>query len=315
MKKTYETIKHFLLIIFLLVSVGLASSAQAIDPPLSILCSTFPIYQITRNIVHDQEGISVSLMLPSQLGCPHDYVLTPKDMQLLAAADILVINGLGLEEFLGAPIQHTNPKIKIIDSSKGIPDILPLEESEGSHRHEQDHDEPSSNPHLFASPRQVALIAQVIGKRLSQIDPNRSEIYLRNSQAYAEAMNTLSLEFTALANKLSSKNIITQHGVFDYLARDMGLKVVAVIESHPGHEPSASEMISLIKTAKSSQAKAIFAEPQYPSKVTHTIAKEAGITAATLDPVATGPDNAGLDYYTNVMRENMAILASTLGVQ
>lgn len=252
-------------------------------------------------------------MLPAQLGCPHDYALTPKDMHLLANADIFVINGLGLEQFLGAPLQKANPAITIIDSSQGAAVIFTEEDHPKHDGH--DHEAMEPNPHLFASPRQVALIASSIGRELSKIDPDGSDIYRRNSQAYAETMNALAQEFTLLSKKLASTKIITQHGVFDYLARDMGLEVVAVIESHPGQEPSAAQMISLIKTAKSTQAKAIFAEPQYPSRIIHTIAKEAGIAAATLDPVATGPENAPLDYYVKVMRNNMATLESTLGVR
>lgn len=313
MKTACELSKRILCIFCLLLSLGLASSAHASAPSFRILCSTFPIYQITRNIVQGREGVSVTLMLPAHLGCPHDYALTPKDMRLLAAADVFVINGLGLEQFLGVPLRQANPDITIIDSSKGASVIFSATETSAHDGH--DHGQNVPNPHLFASPRQAARIASTIGQELSRIDKAGSDIYRRNSAAYAETMNTLAHEFTSVAKKLASTKIITQHGVFEYLAKDIGLDIVAVIETHPGQEPSASEMISLIKTAKTLQAKAIFAEPQYPSRVINTIAKEAGIVAATLDPVATGPEDATLDYYENVMRNNMATLITTLGVR
>lgn len=71
----------------------------------TVLATTFPIYQIVRNVTNGREGMKADLMLPSRLGCPHDYMLTPQDMQKLAKADILVVNGLGMEEFLGAPVK------------------------------------------------------------------------------------------------------------------------------------------------------------------------------------------------------------------
>ena len=68
-----------------------------------VLCTTFPVYQITRNVTVGVPGIQVELMIPARLGCPHNYSLTPDDMRKIASADTLVINGLGMEEFLGTP--------------------------------------------------------------------------------------------------------------------------------------------------------------------------------------------------------------------
>ena len=84
------------------------SKAHAADRPPRILASTFPMYQIVRNITQGVDGVEVELMIPAQMGCPHDYALTPQDMTKLARAEVLVINGLGLEEFLGAPVRKAN---------------------------------------------------------------------------------------------------------------------------------------------------------------------------------------------------------------
>ena len=111
----------------------------------------------------------------------------------------------------------------------------------------------------------------------------------------------------------SNNRIVTQHGVFDYLARDMGLEVVAVVQAHAGQDPSASEILAIVKTIKTKKAGAIFTEPQYPEAVGTTIAKEASIVAARLDPAANGPERAPLDYYEQVMRTNLSILEKTLG--
>jgi len=72
-------------------------------PEQTVLATTFPIYQIARNVTQGRDGVKVDLMMPSQQGCPHDYALTTQDMQKLAKANILVVNGLGMEDFLGAP--------------------------------------------------------------------------------------------------------------------------------------------------------------------------------------------------------------------
>jgi zinc transport system substrate-binding protein len=325
------------LICFYAASAGCYSDALAAGTKLEILTSTFPIYQITRNITKGWDTVKVSLMIPAQLGCPHDYALKPQDIQKLSRADVLVINGLGMEEFLGTPVKKANSKLRIFDSSNGIKDILnytdmgehehardqpehkgehhnePDHEDGDAHEHDRHHHHAGVNPHLFASPRMVALLATNIAAGLSGIDPAGARIYSENARIYAEKMNRLADEFVTLGKQLTNPRIVTQHGVFDYLARDMGLEVVAVVQAHAGQEPSASEMLAIVKTIREENAGAIFTEPQYPQKIGRTLAAETGIATAILDPVATGSEAAPLDYYEISMRQNQAIIGKTLG--
>jgi ABC-type Zn uptake system ZnuABC Zn-binding protein ZnuA len=246
-----------------------------------------------------------------------------------------------MEEFLAAPVKKANPKVVVIESAKGIDKLLEYQEEHehGDHhqekkqeprqaeheknahaerddRHGEDehgHHHEGVNPHLFASPRMTGLLAMNIAGELSKVTPEAAAIYLKNAQAYMARMDKLAEEFAALGKTVKNNRIVTQHGVFDYLARDMGLEVVAVMQAHEGQEPSASEMLEIVRVVKDKKAGALFTEPQYPQKVGRTIAKEAGIPSAILDPVATGPEKAGLDYYEVVMRQNMEVLRKTLG--
>ena len=287
------------------------AAVQASGKPLKVLCTTFPLYQITRTIAQNRDYLQIELMLPAQFGCPHDYALTPQDMQKLARADILIINGLGLEEFLGAPLKKANARIQVLDSSQGVKDLLRYTQVS-----ESGHDHPAGyNPHLFASPRMAAHMSLTIAGELGRLDPLGADLYTRNAAAYAARLNALADEMQALGRTLANPRIVTQHGVFDYLARDMGLNVVAVVEAHGGQEPSAAQALTLVRTIRRSEAGAVFTEPQYPEDIARTIAREAGIPAAVLDPVASGPPQAGLDYYEKVMRRNMATLKVTLGTR
>lgn len=312
-------------------TVGKAEAAEK-----KVLATTFPIYQIVRNVAQGRNTVKVDLMLPRHLGCPHDYVLTPQDMQKLSKADILVINGLGMEEFLGAPVKKANPRIAVIDSSMGIRDTMEysggrdhhldrshtkaLRHDEKSdrgraHRHDEKHYHPADvNPHLFASPRMNAKIAMNIAAGLSRVDPDGAAVYSRNARAYTTEMNELANEMSALGKRLKNNRIVQPHGVFDYLARDLGLAIVAVMQPR-GREPSASEMMHLVETIRKRKAGAIFTEPQYPEKIGKALSKETGVPVAVLDSAATGPENAPLAYYETVMRQNMKTLASVLGVK
>jgi ABC-type Zn uptake system ZnuABC Zn-binding protein ZnuA len=329
----------FLIVMLVLIALPTQAGNRRV-----ILCSTYPIFQITRNVVGSLNTVDVQLLIPAALGCPHDYALTPQDMGKLSGADVLIVNGLGMEEYLGAPVDKANPHIKVIDSSIGIKEILSYvghgdehedddhdarhEDDhhdtvhEGDHHektdedgHDHDHEHSGANPHLFASPRMVSLLAMNIAGELSKLDPNAAGTYFTNAQAYAGEMNALAEEFMALGKRLKNNRIVTQHGVFDYLARDMGLEIVAVVQEHAGREPSAADMLAIVKTVKEKKAGAVFTEPQYPAKVGQTIAREAGIVTATLDPVANGPEDAPLDYYETVMRQNLMTLEKTLGTK
>ena len=309
---------------------ALALGATLARAELNVLCTTFPIYQIARNVAQGRAGVDLQLMLPAGMGCPHDYALTPQDMRKIAAADVLVVNGLGLEEFLGAPVETANPDVETVDGSAGIPDLLEYahehSEAEEEHGHEAEadpgheehdhghHHHEGVNPHLFASPRQAARIALNVAAGLSKADPEGAGVYFRNAQAYANRLNALADEMEALGRTLKNNRIVEPHGVFDYLARDMGLDIAAVLRPH-GQEPSAAEMLELVREIRAKQAGAIFTEPQYPAKVGAALARETGLPTATLDPVATGPDAAPLDYYETAMRQNMEVLRATLGVQ
>jgi zinc/manganese transport system substrate-binding protein/zinc transport system substrate-binding protein len=330
-------------IVTFVIVFGSAPSAPpiwAVTNGHTVLATTFPIYQIVRNVTQGRDGVKVDLMLPSQLGCPHDYALTPQDMQKLAKADILVVNGLGMEEFLGAPVEKANPNIRVIDSSTSIQETIQFSGEEnhehghghghgeaGHHAEEHDHDHgeehqehehhhhhAGENPHLFASPRMTAKIAMNIAAELSKADPNGAATYFKNAQAYAETMNRLADDLAGLGKRLKNNRIVQPHGVFDYLARDMGLEIVAVMQEH-GQEPSASEMMQLVKLIKEKGVGAIFTEPQYPEKIGKALSKETGIPVAKLDPGATGPENAPLAYYETVMRQNMKTIELILGVK
>jgi len=323
--------KSFVLVTSLLFFMFSSQAFSAQAAAKRILCTTFPVFQITRNVTAGVDGIEVELMIPARLGCPHNYSLTPGDMRKIASADILVINGLGMEEFLGAPLYEANPELVTVNSAEGIEGLLEFGHSEsgehpGDDKHMEDQDPDSApeetahshsdlNPHLFASPGMAVKLTVNITEGLAGIYPDGAGTFRENGRRYAAELNNLAEGFTTLAGRLINNRIVTQHGAFDYLARDAGLKIVAVINAEGGSSLSAAGIISLVKKINQTKAGAVFTEPQYPRRIGTAIAGEAGIPAGELDPVASGPENAPLDYYQTVMRRNMEVLENLLGVR
>lgn len=297
-------LKIILALALVLALAGFACAANGQKKKLKVLASTFPVYQITRNITEGYAGVDVELMIPATLGCPHDYSLTPGDMKKIAAADVLVINGLGLEEFLGAPVDRANPTIKIIDSSSGVENALPEEGGHGG-----------VNAHIFTSPTISAQMAQRIAYGLADADVRGARTFFDNARKYGERMKALAQKVSVTSRKLAFNRVVTGHDAFAYLAQDAGLVVVAVVGEHTSGGMGAAEIRAVVAKIKAEKAAAVFFEPSYPSGVATVIARETGIPVASLDPGASGPENAPLEWFDWTMEKNLQTLEMTLGVK
>ena len=278
-----------------------SANAVAGGKPLRVLTSFLPMYLFTKNTVGSAPGVSVDMMLPASLGCPHDYALVPSDMKKIAAADLFIVNGKGMEEFLGSPVRKANPKVVVVDTSAGV---KPL-------RNEDKDEHGEINPHTWVSPRNAILQVRAIEQALSKASPDNREIFRRNADAYVKRLEGLMEDFDQAAKRFRRRNIVTFHNVFDYLARDVGLTIVGEIEVTPGQEPSAGEVHKLIETIKAKQAAAVFGEPQYSPRLAEMVANEAGVPVRSLDPVATG--STSLTTYEDAMRGNLRVLQEVLG--
>jgi ABC-type Zn uptake system ZnuABC Zn-binding protein ZnuA len=265
------------------------------------------MYLFTVNVVGDAPGVSVDMMLPASLGCPHDYALTPGDMKKVASADLFVANGLGMEDFLGAPIRKANPRVRVVETGASVP---PLREGGGKDGHDHGHNHGAVNPHSWVSPKSAILQVRAIEQALSEASPANAVRFRANADAYVRRLAALSAEFEAAAGKFRRRNIVTFHGVFGYLARDYGLNVVGEVETAPGQEPSAGEIRKLSRVIREKGVPVLFAEPQYPARVAEVVAREAGVPVRFLDPVATG--RMEKTAYEEAMRRNLEILKDAL---
>ncbi|MBM3496280.1 MAG: zinc ABC transporter substrate-binding protein [Armatimonadetes bacterium] len=262
-----------------------------------VLCSVFPVWLIARNVANGRDGVRVELLLPAGLGCPHEYLVTPQDVRRIEQADVLIVNGLGFDDFATERYREAKPDRPVITATSGI--------VEG--------DDGETNPHLFASPRLAARMAEVIARELGSRDPEGRDLYMRNAAAYGKRLNALADEIRAVVESLPNKRIIGQHDVLDWFAKDAGLEIAGVAHAHAGHDPSASEVMEMVRLARREGVGAVMTEPQYPPGLGRTIAREAGIRSGTLDPAASGPDDAPLDHYERAMRGNIEALREALG--
>ncbi|MFH0921241.1 MAG: metal ABC transporter substrate-binding protein [Fibrobacterota bacterium] len=255
-----------------------------------ILASFYPVYIMTINIAQGVPGVRVANLTKPTTGCLHDFALKSEDMIAIAHATAFIVNGAGMESFLGK-IEKTRPGLPVIDASRGIPLL-------------------NNNPHVFVSVTLAMDQVRNITEGLAGLDPANAPLYRRNSEAYLVKLTALKTRMHDSLQGLSSRDIITLHEAFPYFAQEFDLNIAAAIEKDPGSEPTAAELAVLIRTIREKKVRAIFAEPQYPSNIPGLLARETGAKTYALDPCVMGPDSPGA--YIAIMDRNAAVLRKAL---
>lgn len=286
----------------LLSACGGQPSAGSFDKKsdgVKIVTSFYPVYIATINITRGiQGGVMVTNLTEPATGCLHDYNLRTGDMKRLEGADILVINGAGMESFMDGIIKQ-QPQLKIVDASRGI--RLLKDEATGG-----------DNAHVWVSISGEISQVQNIADQLSAYNPEYSEAYKENARTYINRLKELEKRMHVELDNLKEKDIVTFHEAFSYFANEFGLNVAAVMEVEPGVEPEAGKLAALIETVKKGNVKSLFTEPQYSSDIAEVVSKETGAAVYELDPVVTGEADGDTDAYIKRMEENMKTLKEAL---
>ena len=316
MKTTLTKILTIIILVSLFLT-GCNNSAKSNNSTesnnkLTIVTSFYPMYISTLNIVKDIPNVEVLNMTTSQTGCLHDYSLSTKDLKTLSNADILIINGAGMESFLDDVIDEYSD-LKIIEASKGIDLIEDTEHDDHTEDHDHEDHDHDVNPHVWVSISKNIEEVSNIAEELSSLDPNHANEYQDNANEYIAKLENLKTEMHSTLDNIAHKDIITFHEAFPYFAEEFGLNIVGVIEIEPDSEPSAKEVENIISIINEKNIKALFTEPQYSSKIADTIAKETGAYIYTLDPIVTGDSNEkAYNDYIIKMQENLNTLKEAL---
>ena len=277
-----------------IAAISLLAVCRVEAKPLEILTSFYPAYVSTLNVVGDTPGVEVTCLVPSSVGCLHDYQLTPGDMKKIAGADIFVANGAGMETFMDKA-RKQSPGLKVVDASEGIKLV-------------------DYNPHIWVSISGAIRQVQNIADGLAAADPEHGAVYKKNAAGYVEKLEALRAGMHAALDGLKNRDIITFHEAFPYFAEEFGLNIVRVIEREPGSEPSARELADTVLAVRKLKVRGLFAEPQYPAKSAGIIERETGVTVRILDPVVSGPRDpaSARDSYLAAMRKNLDVLRKAL---
>lgn len=274
--------KLLILLILALLLTGCAPATSA-----DIAATTLPVYQFTCRIT-EGSGLTVERLVSESVSCLHDYTLTVGQMKAIEGAQVVILSGAGLEEFLHDALASAP---SVIDSSSGI-ELL-----EGSHHHHHDGDENlekhhdhAHDPHIWLSPRCAMAQAENICAGLCLRYPEHAELFRSNLSGLLSDLESLQSYGETQLSGLSHTEILTFHDGFTYLAHEFGIEIVESIEEESGSEPSARELIHLIEEIRLHDVAAIFVEENGSGSAASIIAAETGVSKGVLSMAMSGDD-------------------------
>jgi zinc/manganese transport system substrate-binding protein len=324
--KTSRYLRRCSLLLVSLTAIGLgacgtgsptiSASPSEETQRLKVITTFIPVTNFTKAVAGDRA--EVTQLLPTNVG-PHDYQAKPEDVQTLARGNVIVKNGLGMEEFLGDLLKNAgNANLKVIDSSK---DIQPIanEEKHEHHDHEKTseagHNHGAFNPHIYLDPKRAIKQVENIRDGLITADPEGKTTYDKNATAYIEKLKKLDGEIAQKLQPFAGKSFVTYHDFAPYFAQSYNLKAEFLVDV-PEDNASPEDVKRVINAAKQSNLKTLLTESQAVGSPFAALAKDLKVKVSTFDPLETSNGEAlRPDYYLTTMRQNLQNLESAFSGQ
>lgn len=260
-----------------------AMSVQAKDK-LTIGITLQPYYSYVKAVVGDKMDV---LPLVDAGFNPHNYLPQPNDLRRLKQMDIIVVNGIGHDDFALKVIQAANRNdLVVIEANKDVPLLPAMGQSVG---------DGAVNPHTFVGLSTTIQKVYTIANEMASIDPENARFYRKNARSYAATFRRLKHDAMVTLGDLDTSGMVvaTTHNAYGYLLQEFGVDVAAVIEPAHGVEPSASQLQETIEKIRQSGIDVLFYELNMPNRYVDTIEKATGVQLYRFSHMTHGPYEAG----------------------
>jgi zinc/manganese transport system substrate-binding protein len=284
-----------------------AGSSTAFAAELKVVSSFSIIEDFAKNVGGDKISL-VNLVGPN--GDSHVYEPKPSDAAALAKADVVLVNGLGFEGFLPRLVEASGTKATIVELTKGVEPLKAQEEEEGhAEAGAEHHDHGAFDPHAFQSIANAKIYVKNIVDAFCSADKANCDTFKKNGADYTKKLDQTEIDVKAgIASIPESKRlIITSHDAFGYFEHAYGLKFLAPEGLSTDAEPSAADVVALIKQVKEDKASAIFVENITNPRLIEQIASETKLkVGGTLFSDALSEPSEGASTYIDMMHHNIS---------
>jgi len=263
------------LIITILLSTMLFGTIK-----VDVTYSTFGA--IVKKIGRDKTKI---IVLGSSKYDPHFIVPKPSLLAKLHKADLLIINGGGLELGWLPPLMQNSNNAKIQNGAKGFLDIshfIPMIDIPTSVSRAFGDVHSQGNPHYSTDPHLVLIIAKAIEEKLVELDFDNAKFYKKNLADFTKEWNSFLKVFDMKMAKCSNKKVVQYHELFNYFLKKYNFKSYGNIEPLAGIAPSSKHTINLISIIKKNSIKTIIQDLYHEKKTAKFIAKKSGARIAII---------------------------------
>jgi zinc/manganese transport system substrate-binding protein len=256
---------------------GGGSAATGNGETLRVVATTTQVQDFARVIGGDQ--VQVTGILKPNVDA-HDYEPSPADLDAIARADVLIENGVGLEEWLQDTIRSAGFDGTLVDASQGV------QLREGG----EEHAEEGKDPHIWMDPRNAKVMVANIERGLAEARPSDAASFKTNLDGYTAQLDALDASIAERIGGLANKKLVTNHDAFHYYVNRYGLEFVgSIIPSFDtSAELSAKSVQDLVVKIKATKVKAIFSESSLPPETAEAIGREAGIKVVAGEDALSG---------------------------
>ena len=284
------------------------------DPALEVSAAFYPLELAVQRIGGDRVAVSTLTQPGSD---PHDAELTPRQVAELGETDLVVF----LSDF--QPAVDDAVSTVAADSPLDVgefADLMVMAEDDG-HDHsgetEEEHAEHShdggTDPHFWLDPTRYAAVAEAVADRLVELDPEGASAYEAGLADFTDELTAVDEEFAAGLETCTSRDLVTGHAAFGYLADRYDLRQKGIAGLTPESEPTASQIRDLVEHVRETGVTTVYSETLVDPSLAETIAREAGVEVRVLDPIEGLTDaSAGSDYF-EIMRANLQTLREGQG--
>ena len=288
---------------------------------LTVVAGFYPLEWAASRVGGDRVEVS-SLTAPGAE--PHDLELTPRDVAGVSDADLLVyLSGFqaavdeaaeaqaGDHAWDAAEAANLSLSSEGHDHEHGEEEHAEEEHAEGEEEHADEahsEGEESTDPHFWLDPTRLADVGDALAEQLTELDPDGAETFEQNAAALREDLESLDQEMTEGLGSCAVDTLVTSHDAFGYLADRYGLEVVGISGLSPSTEPSATQLAEMSTLVAERGVTTVYTETLVDPSIAETVASEAGVRTAVLDPLEGLTDESAGDDYLAVMRANLATL-------